>query len=324
MIKNNKIEGIKSVDFKIKAVGNGVVNWNGMMPVRLFNGEDYKNHILPKLRGYNNEKTKEETGYRYKKMVNEIDFKETPMYVSSNCIRHHLFKDQSHDMHFVSKKGSDKDPKKLLLSVSGLLRGFVIPNSQCKRKSPLLIEDFIDQLGNGNFEQFGNSGEKDSNSIYSKTTFGETLYSAKGSISIEDIQFISLDKKFDRESLVIRNDKEGEELAQEMEKFIASLDYEKGKNVKVEYGEFIRIGTIYNESEKGLLLNETAISILVDLMIEMIKELSINQGKGWLSVSSIELDYNDSNKMMRIIQNPESVSEFKTKEYAIYYVKNNG
>lgn len=320
---NNKVTGIKSVDFKVEAIGNGVVNWNGTTSVRGSDGKELNNHMMPKLRGYTNEsgKIKEENGYRYKKSASEIDFNDNPLYVSQNCIRHHLFKDQSHDMHFAAKKGSDKDPKKLLISISGLLRGYVVPNTQCKRKSPLLIEDFVDTLGNGNFEQFGNSGEKDSNSIYSKTTFGKTKYVAHGSISIEDLQFISLDKKFDRESLVLKNDKSGEELAKELSDFIASLDTVNGSKVNVEYGDFIRVGSIYNEPEKGLLLNEDAVSILVELMIEMIEELSIKQAKGWLSVSSFDIDYNDSKSMMRIIKDPQSVETEKDTEYAVYYSK---
>ena len=319
----NKVNGIKSVDFKIKAIGSGVLNWNGTTPVRGSDGKELNNHMMPKLRGYTNEtgKTKEENGYKYKKLATEIDFKENPMYVSQNCIRHHLFKDQSHDLHFAGKKNSDKDPKKLLLSISGLLRGYVIPNTQCKRKSPLLIEDFVDQLGNGNFEQFGNSGAKDSNSIYSKTTFGKTEYKANGSISIEDLQFISLDKKFDRESLVLKNDKDGEKLAKEMSDFIASLDFENGKDVLVEYGNFVRVGTIYDEPEKGLLLNESAVSVMVNLMLEMLESLSIKQAKGWLSVSDLEIDYNNSKSMMRIVKDPQSIDEEKEDVFATYYKK---
>ena len=41
-----KVTGIKSVDFKIKAMGHGVVNWNG--PTKLYvDGEITKNHTLP-------------------------------------------------------------------------------------------------------------------------------------------------------------------------------------------------------------------------------------------------------------------------------------
>lgn len=318
-----KINGIKSVDMIIKASGYGVVNYNGTTVVSGEDGKELNNHMIPKLRGYTNEsgKIKEENGYKYKKRATEINFKENPMYISQNCIRHHLFKNQSNDLHFIGKKETNKDPKKMLISISGLLRGYFIPHSQCKRKSPLLIEDFIDQLGNGNFEQFGNSGEKDSNSIFSKTTFGNTSYLAKASISIEDLQFISLDKKFDRASLVISNNTEGEKLAKEITDFLNDFSIENNESPKAEYGNYVRLGTIYEEPEVGILLNQSAIKILVSLMIELIKDLSINQAKGWMSVDSVKIDYNDSNKMMRIVKTPNDIEEDLINDFAIYYKK---
>jgi hypothetical protein len=206
-----KVTGIKSVDFKVVAYGHGVVNWNGPTTLMGDNGRDVENHTLPKLRGYSNlsGKIKEDTGFKYKKHASDIDFKETPMYISQNCIRHHLFRDQAYDLHYAK----DKNLQDVLCSITGLIRGYVVPSSQCKRTSPLLLEDFIDQLGNGNFEQMGRSGSKErgkddkggdvaSNSFFSKTTFGETEYLAYGSISIEQLEFISLDKKFDRASII--------------------------------------------------------------------------------------------------------------------------
>lgn len=49
-----KVTGIKSVDFKIKAVGHGVVNWNGPTKLQGDDGNELENHTLPKLRGYSN------------------------------------------------------------------------------------------------------------------------------------------------------------------------------------------------------------------------------------------------------------------------------
>lgn len=213
-----KITGIKSVDFKVVAYGYGVVNWNGPTTLQS-DGRIIDNHSMPKLRGYTNLTGKEsDKGYKLKKDPSEIDFKQTPLYISQNCIRHHLFRDQAFDLHYAK----DKNLLSVLTSITGLVRGYVVPASQCKRTSPLLLEDFIDQLGNGNFEQMGRSGTKEkdkndkgddiaSNSFFSKTTFGETEYLAYGSISIEQLQFISLDKKFDRASMVIK-DGEGEKL----------------------------------------------------------------------------------------------------------------
>src|SRR3990167_2533153 len=216
-----KITGIKSVDFKVTARGYGVVNWNGPTTLAGDNGITVDNHTLPKLRGYTNltGKVKDETGYKYKKQATDINFKDTPMYISQNCIRHHLFKDQAFDLHYAK----NKNLQSVLASITGLIRGYVVPSSQCKRTSPLLLEDFIDQLGNGNFEQMGRSGSKEkskddkgedvaSNSFFSKTTFGETEYIAYGSISVEQLSFISLDKKFDRAAMII-NEGDGEQVA---------------------------------------------------------------------------------------------------------------
>lgn len=158
---SNKVSGIKSVDFKITASGYGVVNWNGPTTLQS-DGRIIDNHTMPKLRGYSNLTGKEsERGYKLKKDPSEISFKETPMYISQNCIRHHLFRDHAFDLHYAN----DKNLIDVLASITGLIRGYVVPASQCKRTSPLLITDFIDQLGNGNFEQMGRSGTKEKKSI---------------------------------------------------------------------------------------------------------------------------------------------------------------
>lgn len=321
-----KIAGIKSVDFKVVALGHGVVNWNGPTTLAGDDGKTVDNHTLPKLRGYSNltGKIKEETGYKYKKQAADIDFKETPMYISQNCIRHHLFRDQAFDLHYAK----DRNLQNVLASITGLIRGYVVPSSQCKRTSPLLLEDFVDQLGNGNFEQMGRSGSKEkgkddkgddvaSNSFFSKTTFGETGYLAYGSISIEQLQFISLDKKFDRASMIIK-DGEGERIAEVVQSFIKSLD--PVRNPKAIFNKnYVRGGTIFEEGEVGILLDNEAIDILVQETLRMISELSIRQAKGYMYVDSVLVDYNDSHKMMRIKRSESEISEIPETNYAVYF-----
>ena len=279
-----KVTGIKSVDFKIIAVGHGVVNWNG--PTTLSNeGRTVDNHTLPKLRGYTNltGKIKEETGYKYKKEAADIDFKENPLYISQNCIRHHLFRDQAFDLHFAAEKNLEQ----VLASLTGLIRGYVVPASQCKRTSPLLLEDFVDTLGNGNFEQMGRSGSKEkeknkkgeesSNSFFSKTTFGDTEYTSYGSIGIEHLEFISLDNKFDRAAMIIK-DNQGQDVAQKVQDFIQSLAPERQPKA-VFHPNYVRKGTIYQEGEAGILLDQEAIDILVQTTLDLIANLSIRHLK---------------------------------------------
>ncbi len=310
-----KIEGIKSVDFKITALGHGVVNWNG--PTNLSNeGKTVDNHTLPKLRGYTNltGRIKEETGYKYKKEATDINFKETPLYISQNCIRHHLFRDQAFDLHFAK----EKDLTPVIASITGLMRGFVVPSSQCKRTSPMLIEDFVDELGNGNFDQFGQAGERDSSSFFSKTTFGDTKYTSYGSISIEQLQFISLDNKFDRTAMIIKEG-QGEEVAEQVQEFIKSLNPELEPQA-IFHPNYVRGGTIFEEGEQGILLDEVAISILIDEILEMLKNLSIRQAKGYMYVDELEVDYNDSNKMMRFKNTKvDSINPNKDEDFAVYF-----
>ncbi|NOQ17240.1 MAG: hypothetical protein GQ581_09285 [Methyloprofundus sp.] len=318
----SKVIGIKSVDFKITALGHGVVNWNGPTTLTGDGGKTVDNHTLPKLRGYTNltGRIKDETGYKYKKEATDIDFKKTPLYISQNCIRHHLFRDQAFDIHYAAEKSLQG----VLSSITGLMRGYVVPSSQCKRTSPLLIEDFVDELGNGNFEQFGQAGERDNSSFYSKTTFGDTKYTSYGSISIEQLQFISLDKKFDRCAMVI-TDKNGnvkagtgEGVAESMQSYIQSLNPDLNP-IATFHPNYVRNGTIFEEGENGILLNNDAVQALVEHTLQMISELSIRQAKSYMYVDEILVDYNDSHKMMRIKKSEGDISEQASTDYAVYF-----
>lgn len=316
-----KVTGIKSVDFKIKAFGHGVVNWNGPTKLQGDDGSELENHTLPKLRGYSNlsGRVKDENGYKYKKHATDIDFKKTPLYISQNCIRHHLFKEQTYDSHYAN----EKNVAKLLASVTGLVRGYVVPSSQLKRTSALLIEDFIELLGNGNFEQLATdkptdeNGKREKTTIFSKTTFGDTEYISYGSISIEQLQFISLDKKFDRASMVIKEG-QGEEVAALVQGFIKRLNPELNP-IAAFHSNYVRQGTIFEEGECGILLNDDAVQALVEHTLSRIADLSIRQAKGYMYVDELTVDYNDSHKMMRIKRDESEIVTAPQAPYAQYF-----
>lgn len=309
-----KVTGIKSVDFKIKALGHGVVNWNGPTNLAQENGTTVDNHTLPKLRGYTNLSGKvKDTGYKYRKEPTDINFKETPLYVSQNCIRHHLFREQAFDIHYAKKSNLQQ----VLASTTGLIRGYVVPATQNKRTSPLLIEDFVDQLGNGNFEQFGQAGVRDSSSFFSKTTFGDTEYISYGSISIEQLQFISLDKKFDREAMEIKEG-QGESVAELVQAFIQNLDLDLHPKAEF-HANYVRKGTIFEEGEAGILLNNDAVKALVAHTLTRIQDLSIRQAKSYMYVDEITVDYNDSNRMMRIKRDQSCIATSPESKYAVYF-----
>lgn len=321
----SKVTGIKSVDFKVTALGHGVVNWNGSTEVKGSDNMTINNHNMPKLRGYTNlsgnikkNEDNDKGEYNYRKSPQDVDFSKTPLYISQNCVRHFLFKDQAFDMHFAKEKGLAK----ALPSLTGLVRGYMVPtkdsNSE-KRASPMLMEDFVDELGNGNFEQFTQAGERDNTSIHSKTTFGDTKYTSYGSISIEHLRFISLDKKFDRAAMNITAEGEGEAVAESIQAYIETLNHSDLSPAATYHDNYIRKGTIYEQGEAGVLLNDDAVQLVVDEVITRISELSIRQSKAYMYVDDVIVDYNDSHKMMRIKRDLSAISEAPQSSYADYY-----
>lgn len=318
-----KITGIKSVDFHIIAEGYGVVNWNGPTAVVGKEGKDLNNHSIPKLRGYTNlTGEKSEKGFAYKKSPYDVDFTKTPLYVSQNCIRHFLFKEHANDGHYIKKDNQVE----VISSGLGLLRGYVIPSTGAKRTSPLFLTDFVDQLGNGNYEQMSRYGSKSdeasATSIFSKITFGETKYEAYGSINIEELSFISLDDKNDRAALIGLKKGEVDGLITNISKYITSLDPNKTftEPLVAYHANYVRQGTLFLQGEEGLLLSDEATDTLINHMINCIKNLSIKQGKGYLVVTNVEVDYNDSQQMMRIKHKPDTVASTKEQKYATYFV----
>ena len=331
-MQSEKVTGIKSVDFKIKALGHGVVNWNGPTDVNgLINGnvKKLKNHSMPKLRAYSNKRFKTDGTYSLK-FADEVDFNKNPLYISQNCIRHHLFRDEG----FLDLQAPEValNMDRLLCSITGLVRGYVIPATENKRTSALLITDFVDQKGNGNYEQMGRSGSKEkkatksgeekSTSLFSKTTFGDTEYESYGSISIEQLQFISLDDKFSRQAMMPNNKKESIEVAGHITDYLNRIN--GTDQAKAVYHEnYVRRGAIFDIGEVGILLNDQAIDILVNETLARLRDLSIRQAKGYMYVDSVEVDYNDGSSgkdMLRIKTNPNSIKVNKgDSKYATYF-----
>ncbi|WP_163597563.1 type I-Fv CRISPR-associated protein Cas7fv [Moraxella catarrhalis] len=330
-----KVTGIKSVDFKIHAYGHGVVNWNGSIELKTLIDGSWKtvtNHNMPKLRGYINKKlASNDKGEKFEtlKEATEINFDETPLYISQNCIRYHLFKD---DVINWQHPKIHENVDMILCSMTGLLRGYVIPKNENKRTSPLLLTDFLELGKKGNFEQLGRAGSKEkqetksgkdkSNSLFSKTTFGDTKYVAYGSINIEQLQFIALSNDFGQEAIRITTDKEGIALAKKIENYIKTLDFAHGDIKATYHSSFVRKGTIFAEGQKGILLNEDAIDTLVKQMLNMIENLGFSQAKGYMYVEDVRVDYNNfaqPKDMFRIRKNSSEISPQKSEAYAIYY-----
>jgi uncharacterized protein YqkB len=111
---------------------------------------------------------------------------------------------------------------------------------------------------------------------------------------------------------------DGELIAQKLQEFIKSLDPSREPKA-IFHTNYVRKGTIFQEGEVGILLDNTAVDILVKETLTMLQELSIKQAKGYMYVDKVEVDYNDSNKMMRIKRSPEQANSQSQSDYAVYF-----
>lgn len=305
-----KINGIKSVDFVIKAQGFGVVNWNGSASLYSHQAGKYvDNHLLPKMRNVDMLRIKN---------LNDIT-DEARLYISQNCIRNAIFKDFTHGLKEVSLANVND----VLPSLVGIVRGYVIAegSTSLKRKSPLLITDFIsDKDTKLNYEQFSQSAARNATSIYSKHTTGEVNYSAYGSINIEDLQFIALEDSLGRSSYrEIITEQEGLDIAEKITDYLSGLDFEGVYSPKAIFiNNYVRINAISKAGEAGILLNNDAILLVVKEIISLISNLYISRSRAYVEVVEMHVDYN-SGKAMRIKLNSEDVSSTPEEPFAIYY-----
>jgi hypothetical protein len=309
----SKIQGIKSVDFKIEASGSGVVNWNGSF--KLFNktaGKSVENHQLPKMRNVD--------PMRLNRLDDDI-LEKAQLIVSQNCFRHELFKNETSNLKSVNLD----NVLDVLCSITGLIRGYVIADKvtklSLKRKSCLLLEDLVDENTVLRYEQFANSGERNETSIYSKTNVDKTSYIAYGSIVIEDLQFIVLEDSFGRSAYHdILSVEEGKKVAEKMTEFLKSLDFDGNKNPEAVFlTNYVRKGSIMkNQGEAGLLLNENAIDLLVQAILEKIESVFLKQAKGYLTVDKLTIDYNAGHPM-RIKRDETLIQNHKNEPYAVFY-----
>lgn len=327
------MKGIKSVDFLVEAVGEGIVNTNGAcknlkMPGQ--NGESVSNHRVPKIRNLSPTMIQDAGVFNGEHVV----------FVSSNCIRNKIFEEGQ-----SIGEVNDNNHFNILTDFVGLLRGFMATsktNMSAVRKSPVFMSDFAanTQL---RFEQFSNSRGPDKNKLFSEhRPMGEIEYKSKGSISIEDLRFIPLEGTYGRSAYksVITPDeiqKTQHAMSENIKSLASSLNQlsseEKSRlNMHEDFNleeidvlasnNFVRKmpykSSVSSEGEAGLLLNDKAIDVLVTEFFRRLLNLFITRSRGYLRVKSVIVDYNDG-YAMRIENGVEYACKVRNKPYWLYY-----
>lgn len=317
----SKISGIRSVDFIIGASGEGVVNNNGSASV--YNpaaGQTVKNHMFPKLRGFDPmRKAAPEADATWGKALSLSDpeLANAALIVSSNCVRSHIFKTASFGVSEVTRKSAGDT----LASLHGLVRGYLITDDGANfaRKSPLYLTDFECEKPGLRYNQSSKAGERSETSIFSFfATDKDLAYVGKGSISIEDLQFIPLENSLGRSSFSeVVSQAQGEALAKHVTQYLQDISGDQAAEAKFLLNA-VRIGAYAGNGEAGLLLNDAALDVLVKETLDLIQNLYIRQSKGHLCVESLVVDYNDK-QAFRILRHASDAVPEKAQPYAVYY-----
>jgi hypothetical protein len=325
--------GIRSVDFIITATGEGVVNANGSSPV--FNpgaGKTVKNHQFPKLRGVDPTRrlvkatlgSAEEADAADQQRLFSLgdqSLESARLVVSPETLRHHVFKTASFGLVSVTPDNI----REVLPSLHGLIRGYLMTGDKLSiaRRSPLMLTALECEKPGLYFNQGSRSFSKDENSLFSYFGTAKDLkYVGLGSISIEGLRFIPLENTLMRSAFMHTvTASEGHELADSVTTFLRELsDDDAPKADFVEY--VVRQGGLKNAvGEAGLLLNDAAIDVLINETIEMLRNLYIRQGKGYVRVTKLQVDFNDSPRVLRIQEDEGSISEVHAPDvkYMQYY-----
>jgi len=298
---------VKFVELNIRASGFGCVNTNGNVnPKTGVEGSDdgYKNKIFPKSRG-------------------------GQLYISNNSIRGYYFANEARGVMLAGKAGFNNnkgESGELVIgkadfpkvsqtfagSYLGLLRGYMLTQKggeSIKRKSPLMVTDWVNhnKLEPNKNEVMVNhlaltdDGKKDKNSLFYAETWGDTDYKSRAIISVENLQFISMDSRLGQKEVDFGFNPKKNDVTEDINGFIESLTENirtiatkrnmTTEGISATYGTYTKKDVLFQFIEEGILLSNQAIHTLVTETIERFKEFQIVKSSGFVKVDNVAVTH---------------------------------
>jgi hypothetical protein len=320
------ISGIKSVDFIITAIGEGVVNHNGSFSV--YNpsaGKTVDNHMFPKLRGLDPMQriAKGEDGRTQPFSLADPEIANAKLIVSAECVRSQLFKDVSFGLRQVTVENVGE----VLASLHGLVRGYLITEGgrNFARKSCLFVTDFECAKPDLAFNQGTNSKARgtaqEDTSMYSYFKTGRDLhYTGKAALSIEDLQFIPMENSLGRSAFDHQVTVEaGNTVAAKITQYLVDIAPDGLTPLARFVKKAVRIGAVSKVGDAGIVLNDDSIRVVVSQVRELIEGLCIRQGKGYLQVTGVQVDFNNGHRVFRSEAGPDIGDAQGVGPFAVYY-----
>lgn len=282
------MNNVREIAFEVTLEGNGIVQRDqGSQKFAYKNSEgsnidrlDTENLIFAKANYYHNPKYNPDSNEKEKKYLRKIK-------ISSAGLKHSIHRDVMpfHTPQFFQNPSIRKD---ILSSLDYILRGYMYAPSKgsedaetIRRASVYLITD-AEEIGGAvpRIEIGTAAGERNSNSLYYKESIGDTVYLAKGTIDMAQLQFISASANADRMAL---NDLDFLEVVPEMIR-------KYGEN-SVTKGYYHLAGAPRPLAEKGLILSDELIKTATSYLLERISNINIHSGSSFAKVQSLRIKF---------------------------------
>ena len=322
------IDGIVSVDYLIRATGEGVVNRNGTAPAFSPAADAVvTNHEWPKLRGFDPFRRRNDThgGETWARLcsLGDADLDEAALVVSAACWRSALFRDVS----FGLRQVTDDNIEAVLASLHGLVRGYFTPTpgQRRSRKTPLLATELVCERPGLRFDQGSTAllqgTERQAASIHSHfATDAELDYRGKASLSVEDLAWIPLEDSLGRTAYLPSVTWEaGERIAARITDALCAIAPAECRPTATFLTDVVRRGAVDPAAEAGVLLDDDAIRVIAEEIRTLIDRLVIRQGRGYLAVTDVLIDYNDSTRPFRAECDRGLAVGLPTMPFARYY-----
>lgn len=313
-----KISNVTALQFSVIFNGNGCVN---------FDDSDQK-YITNKL-GFSHVNN-DNVMYAKKQFINENGVNKFKYKVSSECLRHAIF-----ERTMPAQNPSIVSIPTILYNAIAMpdfiLRGYTFTQRDkngLKKKSPLTITDAV-EVGEGRtdcvFDFHSTSSEKStskvenaksSTSIYNIENVGALQYEAKGFINVSELQFIPDDATYDRLALggVVRGSAEEKIYLKAISQNMVNME-----NPEIKY--YFSEGAYHKDEwgEKGLLLNEESVDMLIKRLLKQIMDVNIQRRNAYLHTISLTVDVitSDGNRIKIDLMN-DNIDDYYF-SYALRY-----
>lgn len=234
--------------------------------------------------------------------------------VSSECIRHELFKDKMP----AFNSNVMQLPQVLYSAIADpclITRGYMYayPDKTLKKKSAITLSDAIETGDNWrrsvSVDLHTRSGDRDETSLYSIENVGECTYESMGFIDLAELQFISADITYDRQAVDVDGGTDENIYLNALKNNLPETNPEFGYY-------YLDNGMLQDEwAERGILLSKKDVSDMTLKLIENLSKIEIKRRGSFLKCADIELVIKtDNGEEERIMYNPDDNLIFNYKQ----------